>query len=179
MPVECIVGLRLYIWCCGIIPAARYRSDQIAFPSNSRILEFPDRHLRSGPRDENETRTGSKGVRRPFVVSDTATSRPCRWPHPPTVRTGTSLVLEPSTALPAFVYGPRAPSVEQGTIDLLPRLKTRESRHGISGRVQRPCGFKTHTFQASTAGFQHRLGCLVARSNAPHPQPSHRRSRVL
>jgi len=68
--------------------------------------------------------------------------------------------------------------VSMGQFDLLPRLKTRESRHGISGRA-RPCGFKTHTFQASPAGFQHRLGCLVARSNAPHPQPSHRRSRVL
>ncbi len=65
------------------------------------------------------------------------------------------------------------------SLDLLPRLKTRESHHGISGRVQRPCGFKTHTFQASTAEFQHWLGCLVARSNAPHPQPSHRRSGVL
>ena len=62
--------------------------------------------------------------------------------------------------------------------DLLPRLKTRESDHRISGRA-RPWSFKTHTFQASPAGLQHRLGCLVARSNAPHPQPSHRRSRVL
>jgi hypothetical protein len=35
--------------------------------------------------------------------------------------------------------------------DLLPRLKTRESHHGISGRAW-PYGFKTHTFQASLAG---------------------------
>jgi len=35
-------------------------------------------------------------------------------------------------------------------IDLLPRLKTRESHHGISGRAW-PYGFKTHTFQASLA----------------------------
>lgn len=35
-------------------------------------------------------------------------------------------------------------------IDLLPRLKTRESRHGISGRAW-PYGFKTHTSQASLA----------------------------
>ncbi len=62
--------------------------------------------------------------------------------------------------------------------DLLPRLKARESHHGISGRA-RPSGFKTHTFHASPAGCQHRRGCLVARPNAPHPQPSHRRSCVL
>ncbi|SFQ00060.1 MULTISPECIES: hypothetical protein [Halolamina] len=36
--------------------------------------------------------------------------------------------------------------------DLLPRLKTRESHHGISGRSNRPSGFKTHTSQASLAG---------------------------
>ena len=35
-------------------------------------------------------------------------------------------------------------------IDILPRLKTRESHHGISGRAW-PYGFKTHTFQASLA----------------------------
>jgi len=35
-------------------------------------------------------------------------------------------------------------------LDLLPRLKTRESHHGISGRAW-PYGFKTHTFQASLA----------------------------
>ncbi len=35
-------------------------------------------------------------------------------------------------------------------IDLLPRLKTRESHHGISGRSW-PYGFKTHTSQASLA----------------------------
>ena len=35
--------------------------------------------------------------------------------------------------------------------DLLPRLKPRESRHGISG-LSWPCGFKTHAFQASPAG---------------------------
>jgi hypothetical protein len=38
---------------------------------------------------------------------------------------------------------------QQG-LDLLPRLKTRESHHGISGRAW-PYGFKTHTFQASLA----------------------------
>jgi hypothetical protein len=38
-------------------------------------------------------------------------------------------------------------------LDLLPRLKTRESHHGISGRAfARLYGFKTHTFQASLAG---------------------------
>jgi len=54
-------------------------------------------------------------------------------------------------------------------IDLLPRLKTRESRHGISSRAKRPVGFKTHTFHTLSAGFQHRCGCLVARSKRPHP----------
>ncbi|ERG97717.1 MAG: hypothetical protein J07HQX50_01745, partial [Haloquadratum sp. J07HQX50] len=63
-------------------------------------------------------------------------------------------------------------------LDLLPRLKSRESHHRISGRA-RPSGFKTHTFQASLARFQHRLGCLVGRSNVPLPQPSHRHSCVL
>ncbi len=69
-------------------------------------------------------------------------------------------------------------SSTRSAFDLLPRLKTRESHYGISGRA-RPCGFKTHTFHASLAGLHHRRGCLVARSNTPHPQPSHRRSRVL
>jgi len=54
-------------------------------------------------------------------------------------------------------------------IDLLLRVNAEESHHGISGRAKRPVGFKTHTFQASSAGFQHRLGCLVARSKRPHP----------
>ena len=54
-------------------------------------------------------------------------------------------------------------------IDLCIRVNAEESRHGISGRAKRPVGFKTHTFQASSAGFQHRLGCLVARSKRPHP----------
>ncbi len=45
-------------------------------------------------------------------------------------------------------------------LDLLPHLKTRESHHGISGRSNRPSGFKTHSFQTSLVG-QHRLGCLV------------------
>jgi hypothetical protein len=53
--------------------------------------------------------------------------------------------------------------------DLLLRVNADESHHGISGRAKRPVGFKTHTFQASPAGFQHRLGCLVARSKRPHP----------
>jgi hypothetical protein len=35
-------------------------------------------------------------------------------------------------------------------LDLLPRLKTRESHHGISGQAW-PYGFKTHPFQASFA----------------------------
>jgi len=54
-------------------------------------------------------------------------------------------------------------------LDLLLRVNAEESHHGISGRSKRPVGFKTHTFQASSAGFQHRLGCLVARSKRPHP----------
>ncbi|MDB9281265.1 GNAT family N-acetyltransferase, partial [Halorubrum ezzemoulense] len=44
--------------------------------------------------------------------------------------------------------------------DLLLRVNAEESHHGISGRAKRPVDFKTHTFQASSAGFQHRLGCL-------------------
>ncbi|ELZ39192.1 hypothetical protein C463_17273 [Halorubrum californiense DSM 19288] len=84
--------------------------------------------------------------------------------------------------LPSFVHSQAAdtrsaaelPAVgdpQQGatTFDLLPRLKTRESRHGISGRANRPVDFKTHSFHASPAGFQHRRGCLVARSKRPHP----------
>jgi len=54
-------------------------------------------------------------------------------------------------------------------LDLLLRVNAEESHHGISGRAKRPVGFKTHTFHASPAGFQHRLGCLVARSKRPHP----------
>jgi len=64
------------------------------------------------------------------------------------------------------------------SIDLLPRRKSRESHHGISGRAW-PSGFKTHTLQASIAGLQHQLGCLVGRSNGPLPQPSHRHPCVL
>ncbi|QDX40806.1 RNA-guided endonuclease TnpB family protein [Salarchaeum sp. JOR-1] len=54
-------------------------------------------------------------------------------------------------------------------IDLLLRVNAEESRHRISGRAKRPVGFKTHTVHASSAGFQHRRGCLVARSKRPHP----------
>jgi len=54
-------------------------------------------------------------------------------------------------------------------VDLLLRVNAEESHHGISGRTKRPVGFKTHTFHTSSAGFQHRCGCLVARSMRPHP----------
>ncbi|MDB2239425.1 hypothetical protein PM026_16850, partial [Halorubrum ezzemoulense] len=45
----------------------------------------------------------------------------------------------------------------EAAIDLLLRVNAEESHHGISGRAKRPVDFKTHTFQASSAGFQHRL----------------------
>jgi len=48
-----------------------------------------------------------------------------------------------------YVVNVRAGSCEC-SVDLLPRLKSRESHHGISGRAW-PYGFKTHTFQASLA----------------------------
>jgi hypothetical protein len=36
--------------------------------------------------------------------------------------------------------------------DLLLRVNAEESHHGMSGRVSRPVGFKTHTVHASLAG---------------------------
>ncbi|ELZ10013.1 bacterio-opsin activator HTH domain-containing protein [Natrialba aegyptia DSM 13077] len=54
-------------------------------------------------------------------------------------------LVEVATAVPAATM-----EVDIQFIDLLPRLKTRESHHGISGRSW-PYGFKTHTSQASLA----------------------------
>ena len=44
-------------------------------------------------------------------------------------------------------------TIVNSQFDLLPRVNAEESHHRISGRAKRPVGFKTHTFQASSAGL--------------------------
>jgi len=69
-------------------------------------------------------------------------------------RSGSKFVTDPSDSqLSRRVVVREQPEgrwCTHSAIDLLPRLKTRESHHGISGRAW-PYGFKTHTFQASLA----------------------------